>query len=106
PRSDAASATHRYIAPESRYVNPSSSATPRATVDLPDPAGPSIATIVIRVSRDQRRDVVAEPRVRDRRGLHSHDLDALARSQPGDRPEQRQTVVAVGVDRSSAQPSP
>ena len=41
-------ATTRYMAPESRYVNPSSSATARATVDLPAPAGPSIATTVIR----------------------------------------------------------
>ena len=37
------SATQRYIAPESRYVKPSSAATARATVDLPAPAGPSIA---------------------------------------------------------------
>ena len=38
-----ASATARYIAPVSRYVKPSRSATARATVDLPAPAGPSIA---------------------------------------------------------------
>ncbi len=46
PRSVAASATARYIAPVSRYVKPSASATARATVDLPAPAGPSIATTV------------------------------------------------------------
>ena len=39
----AASPTQRYIAPVSRYVKPSRSATPRATVDLPAPAGPSMA---------------------------------------------------------------
>ena len=42
-RPAAASATARYIAPVSRYVNPSRSATARATVDLPAPAGPSMA---------------------------------------------------------------
>src|SRR6185312_16521431 len=46
-RSSAASATVRYRAPESRYVKPSASATPLATLDLPAPAGPSIATTVI-----------------------------------------------------------
>ena len=45
PRSDA-SATARYIAPVSRYVKPSAPATARATVDLPAPAGPSMATIM------------------------------------------------------------
>ena len=38
------SATARYIAPESRYEKPSSRASSRATVLLPAPAGPSIAT--------------------------------------------------------------
>ena len=48
PRSSAASATARYIAPVSRYVNPSRSATARATLDLPAPAGPSMAMTMIR----------------------------------------------------------
>src|SRR3954452_23899853 len=39
-----ASATARYIAPESRYAKPSARAAARATVDLPAPAGPSMAT--------------------------------------------------------------
>jgi hypothetical protein len=43
PRSIRASATQRYIAPVSRYVKPSRSAAARATLDLPAPAGPSIA---------------------------------------------------------------
>src|SRR4051794_13678746 len=34
----------RYIAPVSRYLNPSRSATPREVLDLPEPEGPSIAT--------------------------------------------------------------
>ena len=42
-RPAAASATARYIAPVSRYVKPSRSATARATVDFPAPAGPSMA---------------------------------------------------------------
>ena len=36
-------AAARYIAPESRYSQPSASATARATVDFPAPAGPSMA---------------------------------------------------------------
>ena len=39
----AANATDRYMAPVSRYSSPSRSASRRATVDLPDPAGPSMA---------------------------------------------------------------
>ncbi len=42
-RSSTASVTARYIAPVSRTGRPRPSATPRATVDLPDPDGPSIA---------------------------------------------------------------
>src|SRR3954468_6793683 len=41
-----ASATARYIAPESRYVKPSAWAAARATVDFPAPAGPSMATSI------------------------------------------------------------
>ena len=36
----------RYIAPVSRNVQPRASATARATVDLPEPAGPSMAMIL------------------------------------------------------------
>ncbi len=43
-----ASPTARYIAPVSRYVKPSRSATARATVLLPAPAGPSIAITMTR----------------------------------------------------------
>jgi hypothetical protein len=39
----AANVTPRYIAPVSRYSSPSRVANNRATVDFPDPAGPSIA---------------------------------------------------------------
>src|SRR5437588_5078766 len=44
PCSRTESATARYRAPESRKPKPSARATPRATVLLPAPAGPSIAT--------------------------------------------------------------
>jgi hypothetical protein len=40
------SATARYMAPESRYVQPSAWATARATVLFPAPAGPSMATSI------------------------------------------------------------
>ena len=39
-------ATARYIAPVSRNSNPSRLASPRAAVLLPEPAGPSIVTIM------------------------------------------------------------
>ena len=45
PRS-ARYATARYIAPVSRYWKPRRVATPLATVDLPEPAGPSMAMIM------------------------------------------------------------
>ena len=43
PRSRAAQATARYMAPVSRRSRPSRSARARETVDLPEPAGPSMA---------------------------------------------------------------
>ena len=43
PRAMTAKATDRYIAPVSKYSNPNRSASRRATVDFPDPAGPSMA---------------------------------------------------------------
>src|SRR5207253_9575839 len=54
-----ASATDRYMAPLSRYVNPSASATARATVDFPAPAGPSMATTTYlhRLGGDRGREV-------------------------------------------------
>src|SRR5436190_23496545 len=42
-RCRAARATARYIAPVSKYSRPSARASARPTVDLPAPAGPSIA---------------------------------------------------------------
>src|ERR1700674_781504 len=44
-RFSAFSASARYIAPLSRYVYPSSAATRRATVLLPEPAGPSMVMV-------------------------------------------------------------
>ena len=41
-----ARATARYMAPVSRYSNPSRLASPRAAVLFPDPAGPSIVMIM------------------------------------------------------------
>ncbi len=51
-----ASVTDRYIAPVSSTCSPSADATPRATVDFPEPDGPSIATTrsVIRASPSSR----------------------------------------------------
>ena len=49
-RSNAFSATARYIAPLSRYKYPSIAATRRATVLFPDPAGPSIAIVNLRAN--------------------------------------------------------
>ena len=48
PRRSAAKVTDRYIAPVSRYSRPSRAARARATVDLPEPAGPSMAITLTR----------------------------------------------------------
>src|SRR6478735_4737165 len=92
------------------YVKPSSRASARATVDLPAPAGPSIATTICRAaggaasrSRMQPGDVVDEPRVGHGRRVHADDLDALARRQTRDRAHHRQAMVAARVDRAAAQ---
>ena len=50
-----ASAMQRYIAPVSRYVKPSAAATARATVDLPAPAGPSMAMSIAAEDRSRRQ---------------------------------------------------
>ena len=47
PEDIAANVTARYIAPVSRYLTPSLAANALAIVDLPAPAGPSIATTII-----------------------------------------------------------
>src|SRR6185312_825426 len=47
PRRANATATARYIAPVSRKSNPNCSARCRAAVLLPEPAGPSIVTIML-----------------------------------------------------------
>src|SRR3954447_15329024 len=104
PDSSVPSATQRYIAPVSRYVKPSRSATARATVDLPAPAGPSMA-ITMALRLDELAQVGLEAGVGDGRRLHPHDLDAAARGQPGDRAEHRQPVVAVGRERAALQPA-
>src|SRR6266511_5888639 len=46
PCSSTDQVTARYIAPVSRYRNPSRVATPRAVLDLPEPLGPSTAMIM------------------------------------------------------------
>ncbi len=51
------------MAPVSRYTRPSFAATCRATVDLPAPAGPSIAIIAWR----SRKMVLSIKRVEPRR---------------------------------------
>ena len=83
-------------------MKPSALATARATVDLPAPAGPSIAT-TIRLHRG--REVVGEPRIGDVGGLHAHDLHALAGGEAGDRAQQREAVIAVGLHPPAAQPA-
>ncbi len=47
PRRRAAKVTARYMAPVSRYSRSSRSASRRATVDFPEPAGPSMAITLI-----------------------------------------------------------
>ena len=45
PRRSTAQATERYMAPVSRRLTPSRAARARDSVDLPDPAGPSMAMV-------------------------------------------------------------
>src|SRR3546814_6254147 len=59
PRRRAANVTPRYMAPVSRYSRPRRAASARATVDLPDPAGPSMAMTVMAERSSRGRDVIA-----------------------------------------------
>src|SRR5262249_48037394 len=107
----------RYIAPVSRYRKPSLSARPRATVLLPAPAGPSIATISAFSSSRTRRLVglladltgdgeigqgVVEAGEADLRAVRARDRHRLARDDPRDGGEHREPVVAERVDRAAA----
>src|SRR3954470_12961025 len=103
-------ATARYIAPESRYEKPSSRASLRATVLLPAPAGPSMATTMARSLagaasggqlRDERAQVLLEAGVRDGGRLHADDLDASPGGKPRDRAQHRHPVIAARVDRAA-----
>src|SRR3954452_14720858 len=47
--------------------------------------------------------VALEARIGHGGGVHPDDLDPLAAGQAGDRPQHRQAVVAVGLDRAAAQ---
>src|ERR1044071_2517181 len=55
------------------------------------------------ISAPQRGDVGLEARIGDRRGLHPHDLDALARGEARDGAEHRQPVIALRVEPAAAQ---
>src|SRR3954452_15853055 len=94
-------ATARYMAPESRYEKPTFSASARATLLLPAPAGPSMATTMrgSLSARDQRAHVGLEAGVGHGGRIHAHDLNAVARGEPRHGAEHRDAVVAASVDR-------
>ena len=73
PARCAASATARYMAPVSTRTKPSTSARRRATVLLPAPAGPSMATMG-RVTRETRAS--CHPATRAWRPAHSTSMRA------------------------------
>src|SRR6185436_19536360 len=107
----------RYMAPVSRYRKPSRRASIDATVLFPEPAGPSIATIMSRegselpqvvarprsaladlghvhgAGRDLLQDLVETGKARGG-GLCSAQLDALARRDARDRAQHGQAMVS------------
>ena len=62
-------------------MKPSASATARAMVLFPAPAGPSMAITTRLRLRQQCPEVRLEVRVGDSGGLHSHDLDPVLRGE-------------------------
>ena len=79
--SSAASVTARYMAPVSRVCSPSALATPRATVDFPEPAGPSIATTRAVPRRARHCSAGARP-VKVSRSATNSGYDTAAARQP------------------------
>src|SRR4051794_37379912 len=106
-----ASATARYIAPVSRYVKPRRSATARATVDLPVPAGPSMAMTILgseirsvgvrrRLRLCERFDVLGDGDPGAQAGVRLRGADCGA--QRDDAGPGVELVVLVVVDRRAA----
>ena len=90
-------------------MKPSARASARATVLLPAPAGPSIATTIRErllppACASQAMSAARsglEARVGHRRRVHPQHFDALRSGQAGHRAEHRQPVIAVRVDRAA-----
>ena len=104
----ASAATARYMAPVSSRSTPSRWATADETVDLPAPAGPSMATSSGRGAsepRGQARQVLGEGRVAGRDRPEPGEEAALARTgrQRGDGRRHRHPVVAPAVEASAEQ---
>src|SRR5262245_5252749 len=97
-RHSAANATLRYIAPVSRYSKPRRSASRRATVDLPDPAGPSMAiTFIEERTLSERVENLEELREGLGDTIGVGDLDPGA-ARAEHREAHRHAVVVVGLD--------
>ena len=84
---------------------------PRATVLLPAPAGPSIATITVRsIAADLAWSGGAARTISKNAGKLTPTASApsiahaLARDEAGDRAEHRDAVVAAAVDPAAAEP--
>ena len=77
-----------------------------ATVLLPDPAGPSIVTIMARFLPPTRRQLPEQAKKPEARldGIGALELDAFDRGQSGDRAEHGQPVVTAAVERPAAEP--
>src|SRR5436305_801319 len=98
------------MAPESRYVKPSRCATARATVDLPAPAGPSMATTVMACpgragSLGQAPQVLGKARIGHLGGvgaLHGH---PFLRGQAGHGAQEGEAMVTVSPQPSAPQGS-
>src|SRR5947208_14277471 len=110
PASSTAQVRARYRAPVPGAGRPSASATARATVDLPEPAGPSTATtgffgIVTGASPGHRVQVGGEPGVRGADGPPApHGRRAVA-GVGGDGRGHGDAVVAMALEQAGAGPA-
>src|SRR5436190_3964225 len=94
----------RYIAPVSTYRNASRSASRFATVLLPAPAGPSMATITPESPPAHRVEEVEKPGKAYSDGLRALYGHTLEGHEPGDRAEHGEAVIPSSFDRAPATP--
>src|SRR5690242_7200418 len=71
---------------------------------VPPSARPTVGTrFLSAVALEKCGEILHEGRVADRGRVHAFDRDSLPRSEPGDRAEHRDAMIAVRIDRTAAQ---